>query len=1097
MGQVYRARDTRLNRVVAIKVLLPDIDPGFEQSRRFEREAQAIAALNHPHICAVHDVGNENGTPYLVMEYLEGETLAARLSRGPLPLSQALRCAAEISDALDKAHLAGVVHRDVKPSNIVFTPGGAKLLDFGIAKRMAVAGIESSDTFTTSSHLTQHGAVVGTLQYMAPEQVRGEEADARTDIFAFGAVLYEMVSGVKAFKAQTPTDLMVAILEHEPPRMTTLQRHVPAALERIVRVCLEKDPSDRWQSARDVTLQLRDVAAAPVIPEARAVSTRPWWILPALGLVGLVLLTAAASIYRPRPAEPPDLEFTIAPPQNSLSRMQLDPFTTVSPDGRQVAYTVRTENRPTQLWVQSLNSPDPRMLPGTDGGYIPFWSPDSTQVGFFTTDGELKAVTLADGSIRLLCKVADPLGGTWNRDGTVLFSTAATSIYTDTSVPTSGLHRISQTGGTPTLVKTAYKSGTDSRRPISRTYGAREGWPRFLPDGRHFLFLDRGTMTIQIGTLESSETTSLLPSDSQAIYARGHLLFVREGTLMAQQFDVEKLELRGEAFRVAENVRFDAVLGGAVFSASDGGALAYSQGSALGSTRQTWLDGAGRPSADLPSVMLSPQGGIRLSPDDDRIAQARLLPGQLSDIWVVGLARGQGRPVTLGPAAETNPVWSPNGVHLVYASNENGVFDLYKIAASGSGAPEVVYKSAYDKFPLDWSMDGRFIAFMLTSQQDHDRQMRLLKISGFPPGPDAYQAATYNEATATPYPTLPDPLVMNDGMKVTTPAQWKKRRAEIKEFFDREVYGRVPANMPTVKWEIVSSEKGLPMGGGLFGAPPQQISDIPVITKLLVGHVDNSSYPAITVNIGMTVVTPADATGPVPIVMQFGGGGPNPMPPNNTPNPCPPPPNFAARGAGAGRAGGAGAGAAPAARGPAGPNWQAQLLQKGWGYAMLNTSSIQADSGCGLTVGIIGLMKYGGRWDTLPVDSHELIAMVAPRPLFLSAGSGPLTNPDGTYQLMTADDSRCQTNRGPCATQPVNIMDAWVDAKGTFMAGAGADPVYRLLGKKGLGTTEFPKMETGLMDGDLTYRQHAGPHTDAPNWPVFIEFADREFKAKK
>jgi hypothetical protein len=485
---------------------------------------------------------------------------------------------------------------------------------------------------------------------------------------------------------------------------------------------------------------------------------------------------------------------------------------------------------------------------------------------------------------------------------------------------------------------------------------------------------------------------------------------------------------------------------------------------------------------------------------------------------------------------------------------------------------------------------------MLTSQQDHDRQMRLLKISGFPPGPDAYQAATYDETTATPYPTLPDPLVMNDGTKVTTPAQWMKRRAEIKEFFDREVYGRVPKNMPAVKWEVVSSEKGLPMGGGLFGAPPQQISDIPVVTKQIVGHVDNSSYPAITVNIGLTLVTPANAIGPVPIVMQFGGGGPNPMPPNNTPNPCPPPPNFAARGAGAGRAG---AGAAPAARGPAGPNWQAQLLQKGWGYAMLNTSSIQADSGCGLTVGIIGLMnkgqprkmddwgslralawgadramdyfetdkavdakrvgveghsrwgkatlvtmayderfaigyvsssgeggaklhrrkfgevienlngtseyhwmagnfmKYGGRWDTLPVDSHELIAMVAPRPLFLSAGSGPLTNPDGTYQLMAADDPRCQANRGPCATQPVNIMDAWVDAKGTFMAGVAADPVYRLLGKKGLGTTEFPKIETGVMDGDLAFRQHAGPHTDAPNWPVFIEFAEREFKARK
>jgi hypothetical protein len=489
---------------------------------------------------------------------------------------------------------------------------------------------------------------------------------------------------------------------------------------------------------------------------------------------------------------------------------------------------------------------------------------------------------------------------------------------------------------------------------------------------------------------------------------------------------------------------------------------------------------------------------------------------------------------------------------------------------------------------------------LLTSQQDRDRQMQLLKISGFPPGPEAYHAATYDEAKATPYPTLPDPLIMNNGTKVTTRAQWAARRAEIKELFDREVYGRVPKNTPAVKWEVVSNEKGLPMGGGFGGATPQPISDIPVVTQQLVGHVDNSSYPAITVNIGLTLVTPANATGPVPIVLQFGGGGPNPMPANNTPNPCAPPPGTPARGAGPGRAGGAGAaGAGRGPAGPAAPNWQAQLLQKGWGYAMLNTASIQADSGCGLTVGIIGLMnkgqprkmddwgslralawgadramdyfetdkavdarrvgveghsrwgkatlvtmayderfaigyvsssgeggaklnrrkfgelienlngtseyhwmagnfmKYGGRWDTLPVDSHELIAMVAPRPLFLSAGSGPLTNPDGTYQMMAADDPRCQPTRGPCATQPVNIMDAWVDAKGTFMAGVGADPVYRLLGKKGLGTTEFPKMETGVMDGDLTFRQHAGPHTDAPNWPVFLEFAEREFKGKK
>src|SRR3954469_7909395 len=471
---------------------------------------------------------------------------------------------------------------------------------------------------------------------------------------------------------------------------------------------------------------------------------------------------------------------------------------------------------------------------------------------------------------------------------------------------------------------------------------------------------------------------------------------------------------------------------------------------------------------------------------------------------------------------------------------------------------------------------------LMTSQQDHDRQMQALGISGFPAGPDPYQAATYNEANAMPYPNLPNPLVMSDGTKVTTAAPWTKRRAEIKELFDREVYGRVPRNMPAVKWEVVSSEKG-----------SQPISAVPVVTKQLIGHVDNSSYPAIAVNIGMTLVTPATATGPVPIVMQFGGGGPNPMPPNDTPNPCAPPPRPPAP-AGAGRA----AVPPPAARGSQGPNWQAQLLQKGWGYAMLKTGSIQGDSGCGLTVGIIGLMnkgqprkmddwgslralawgadramdyfetdkavdtarvgveghsrwgkatlvtmayderfaigyvsssgeggaklhrrkfgevienlnatneyhwmagnfmKYGGRWDQLPVDSHELVALVAPRPLFLSAGSGPLTNPDGTYQLMTADDPRCQKNRGPCETQPVNIMDAWVDAKGTFLAGLGADPVYRLLGKKGLGTTEFPKMETGVMDGDLAFRQHAGPHTDAPNWPVFIDFAGRQFAKK-
>jgi len=710
MGQVYRARDTRLNRVVAIKVLLRDSEPGLEQSRRFEREAQAIAALNHPHICAVHDVGTESGTPYLVMEYLEGETLAARLSRGPLPLPQAVRHAAEISDALDKAHVAGVVHRDVKPSNIVFTPVGAKLLDFGIAKRRAIAGA-AGDTFTASSNLSQQGAVLGTLQYMAPEQVRGEEADARTDIFAFGAVLYEMVSGERAFKAESSTGLMVAILEHEPPPMTTLQRHVPPALERIVRVCLEKDPSDRWQNARDVTLQLRDIATTSSPAEIPARSDRPWWFLSALGLAALILLIAAAYIYRPRLVEPADLEFSIAPPENSVARMQLDPFTTISPNGKHVAFTVQSHDAQGQLWIRSLNSLDPRMLAGTDQAFIPFWSPDSKEIGFFTRDGQLKAVSLADGSVRLLCKVADPLGGTWNRDGTVLFSTAGTSVYMETSVPTSGLHRISQAGGVPTFLQIAGQSASDSRRAGSRRYGAREGWPQFLPDGRHFLFVDRGTMTIHVASLDSHETKPLLQSDSQAIYSLGHLLFVREGTLMAQRFDVRRLELGGEPFRVAENVRFDALLGGAIFSVSDTGALAYSQGSAEAPAQFAWLDRVGRPigAANLTPAMI--RGDVRLSPEGDRIAQARLFPGNLTDIWLVFLARGIAKRITSAAASETDPTWSPDGAQLAYASNESGVFDLFRTAASGSGTAEVLYRSAYDKAPTDWSKDNRFIAF--------------------------------------------------------------------------------------------------------------------------------------------------------------------------------------------------------------------------------------------------------------------------------------------------------------------------------------------------------------------------------------------------
>jgi Tol biopolymer transport system component len=649
------------------------------------------------------------------MEYLEGETLAARLARGPLPFPQVVRHAVEISDALDTAHRRGVLHRDLKPSNIAFTSAGAKLLDFGLARRIApaAAGGRSAVTRSAAADLTQPGTVLGTLQYMAPEQVRGEEADARTDIFAFGAVLYQMVTGANPFYATSSAGLIAAILEHEPPAMTEVQPSTPAALERIVRVCLAKDPADRWQNARDVTLQLLDLAAAPVEGATHAASDRRGRIVPTLALAAVLSAAAFAPLAYYRTAsrgEAADFDFAITPPENSVSRVPLDPFTAVSPDGRHVAFTVQTPGDRGQLWVRSLDAPDARMLPGTDQAFIPFWRPDSAEIGFFSLDGQLKAVSPGGGPVRVLCNVADPLGGTWNQDGVILFSTAATSVSTQTSVPVAGLHRISAAGGVPTPVRIAHDPAPAPSRQLARRYGALEGWPEFLPDGRSFLFLERGSMTIHAGTFDSDKTTPLLQSDSQAAYAQGHLLFVREGTLMGQRFDAERLELSGEPFRVAENVRFDVLLGGAVFSASDDGVLAYSEGqAAVGATRHTWLDSTGQPAG---AVNLPP-GVLRLSPDGTRIAQARLMPGSVSHIWITDLLRkgSPSRPLTTGAGAETYPVWSPDGADLVYASNENGVFDLYRIASSGSGKPEALYRSGHDKIPTDWSADGRLLAF--------------------------------------------------------------------------------------------------------------------------------------------------------------------------------------------------------------------------------------------------------------------------------------------------------------------------------------------------------------------------------------------------
>jgi serine/threonine protein kinase len=713
MGEVYKARDTRLNRVVALKILPAGVADDADLGRRFQREAQTVAALNHPNICVVHDVGHDSGVSYFVMEYLEGETLAARLARGALPIQQALQHAIAIADALDRAHRAGIVHRDVKPSNIVLIARGPKLLDFGLAKvAPSFPGRGAVETMTAGADLTRQGTVLGTLQYMAPEQIEGLDADARTDIFAFGAVLYEMVTGAKAFIGRSQTSLMAAILEHDPTPMSARLPMTPPTLERIVSTCLAKVPDDRWQSARDVRLQLDAIAAAPMTSGATTPShkrrERIAWTVAAVSALTLAAMILVS--YRTSPGDSPVLEFTVPAPDNSFSRMPLDPFTTISPDGRHIAFTVRTEDDRGQLWVRSLDSLLARALPGTELAYIPFWSPDSREIGFFTTDGQLKAVGFAGGPVRVLHAVAAPLGGTWNQDGVILFSTATTSEYTDQNIRVPGLHRVSAAGGPSTPLDISAASASDSGSRVAR-YGAREGWPHFLPDGRHFLFLERDSMTIHVGSLESPSSTPLLPADSQAIFAApGYLLFVREGTLLGQEFDARRLELRGEAFRVAENVRSDASLGGGVFSSSEAGTLAYSVGLYDGPSRHMWFDRARQVSrtADLPPGIYQP----RLSPDGRRVAQVQRVPGGLSDIWIMDLARGSSGRLTSGAAAEVSPVWSPDGAHLVYAANPTGVFDLYRIAVSGSGGETAVHQSSRDKRPGDWSRDNRFIAFV-------------------------------------------------------------------------------------------------------------------------------------------------------------------------------------------------------------------------------------------------------------------------------------------------------------------------------------------------------------------------------------------------
>ncbi len=697
MGEVWKARDTRLERTVAIKILPSHLSSSPEVRQRFEREAKTISQLSHPHICALYDVGREGETEYLVMEYLEGETLAARLLKGALPLDQTLRYGVEIAGALDKAHRQGIVHRDLKPGNVMLTKSGVKLLDFGLAKlRQAESGPVASRLSalaTEDTPLTAEGTILGTLQYMAPEQLEGKEVDVRTDIFAFGAVLYEMATGREAFSGASQASLISAILRDEPRPISQIEPLTPTALERVVRRCLAKDPERRWQSARDLALELEGVTDAAPERAAGITTARAsrWaavgWAVAAV-LLAALLVTVFGPWRGPHASPAPALRFTIPPPANSAFQGML----ALSPDGRMLAFVATDPDGRDLLWMRALDSLEARAIEGTEGATFPFWSPDGRHVAFFA-QGKLKRIDASGGSLQILCDAAGPRGGSWGSAGVIVFS-----------ANTGGeIERVAENGGRPTrLPHLTARPGMNTNR-----------WPSFLPDGRHFLYFALGgdpkSPGIHVASLDSKETTRLASADGGAIYAAPGFLLYRSGDrLMGQQFDAARRLLTGEAFPVAEQIWWDGIATTATaVSASDTGLLACQTGGATAS-RLLLYDRSGR---ELQAI--GPAGGYwepTLSPDGRWLAVARMEPEGLgAGIWTSDVERGSFVRVSSQAVTPSTPLWSSDGRRIVYSTYPSG--EIYVRDASAAEGERLLFRSPSFTPLDDWSRDGRLLFY--------------------------------------------------------------------------------------------------------------------------------------------------------------------------------------------------------------------------------------------------------------------------------------------------------------------------------------------------------------------------------------------------
>lgn len=702
MGEVYRARDEKLNRDVAIKILPPMFSENGDRLHRFEQEAQAAGSLNHPNILAIYDLGTNEGAPYVVAELLEGETLRERLNSGPLPPRKAIDYAIQITRGLTAAHGRGVVHRDLKPDNLfITTDEQVKILDFGLAKLVEPEkdALSQTDIATRKIH-TDPGTVMGTVGYMAPEQVRGRAVDHRADIFSFGAVLYEMLSGRRAFHGDSAIETLNAILKEEPAELTASNLQIAPALERVVWHCLEKSAERRFQSATDVVFALESLSGvtshatqAALRSESLASSSSSWtrerifWI----GACALLLITAAALAVayfsRPQTNERGAVHLALAAPEKTVFPSNVS----ISPDGLQVAFLASDPDGKRELWIRSLDEDKLRRLAGTEGAASPFWSPDSRSLGYLA-NGKLYRIDLPRGRPQALCDVREYSGAAWSNDGVILFGGSE------------GLSRVSAQGGTPTLA-----TKVDSNEEAHR-------WPYFLPDGKHFLFLADAQTTenhhVRAGSLDAQDTQILFNAITRIVYAPpGYLLYVNQGSLVAQPFNPETIKLSGEPITVAERVKEVGINHEFDFSVSNTGVLAYQIGSPK--TQLAWFDRSGKKLETIGEA--DTYTSIMLSPDGNRAAAGLVdADGRQSDIWLLDLSRSTKARLTFNPLSDGDPVWSPDAKRIAFSSNRagDGHINIYETSASGVGQEQLLLESKSVDIPTDWSRDGANILFM-------------------------------------------------------------------------------------------------------------------------------------------------------------------------------------------------------------------------------------------------------------------------------------------------------------------------------------------------------------------------------------------------